>query len=124
MARSDAKLYEVFSDEVCLRLIERLLAESEPQTQRQLREHLGLNSSTISRRMNVLESAGVVQRRTHQGPYEILHPSQTRKLLHSGSALVTSILKRQLDDARATERSQHKDGFAGGHLRDRTKESG
>ena len=121
MALPDGKLFELLADDVCRDLLRTLLHEPEPLTQRQLVAALGMNSSTVSRRMGALEDWGLVTRRSSHAPYDILFPSDTRRLLAAAATLTRVVKERQADEAREHERQLLKESLDGGYERDRAK---
>jgi DNA-binding IclR family transcriptional regulator len=123
MSRADGKLFELLADEPTRNLLRALLAEEEPQTQRQLASTVRYNSSTISRRMAALEEFGVVERRSGHAPYALRFPSQTRALLLAAAGLDRAVKQKQADEAAEYERDLRKESLGGGHLLDRSKES-
>jgi DNA-binding MarR family transcriptional regulator len=122
MARPDGKLFELLADDVCRDLL-RTLLNDEPLTQRQLVAALGVNSSTVSRRMGELEDWGLVTRRSSHAPYDILDRSDIRSLLGTAARLTRVVKERQADEAREHERQLLREAFDGGHERDRAKEA-
>lgn len=123
MARPDVKIFQLLTDEVCCDLLRLLLASEGPQTQQQLASVLELNSSTVSRKMAVLEGGGLVERTgPRKAPYRILFPSKTRELLQASADLAKLALEAQAETAKSYAGDLRKDGMAGGNLQDRAKE--
>jgi DNA-binding MarR family transcriptional regulator len=122
MARADGKLFRLLTDDVCRDLLRLLLCSKDPQTQGQLALELGLNSSTVSRRMRVLEDAALVTRATPHAPYELLFPQKTRELLAAGVDLAALALSDQAAQAQSDAQELRKEGMAGGLLLDHAKE--
>ncbi len=123
MARPDVKIFQLLTDEVCCDLLHQLLTGDDLQTQQQLATALDLNSSTVSRKMAVLEGEGVVERiGPRKAPYRVIFPSKTRELLQAGADLAQLSLESRTEWARSHAGGLRKDGMAGGNLRDRAKE--
>jgi DNA-binding IclR family transcriptional regulator len=121
MARADGKVFELLADAICRELLRLLLNSDVPLTQRDLTAALGLNASTISRRMKDLEAFGLVERQSRNAPYDIPFPSETRDLLWAAARIARMAMDRQADEAREYERQLHKEGLDGGFLRDRAR---
>lgn len=124
MSRPDVKIFELLTDEVRCDLLRLLLRNEAPQTQQQLASVLDLDSSTVSRRMADLESAGLIERAgPRKAPYRILFPSKTRELLQASADLAQLVLEAQTATARGYAGDLRKEGMAGGNLRDQARES-
>lgn len=123
MQRADGKLFEAFAEPVCRDALRELLNSDEPLTQGELAQRLDVSSAVMSRRMNALETAGIAVRESAHGPYRLLFPSETRKLLVDGAELAASAWKRQAGEATAHARELRKEGMAGGIIRDRKREA-
>ena len=93
MPAADGKLYAVFADEICRRILRALVPA--PLTQTQLAAKLVVNSSTISRRIGELEAVGLVTRSTPHAPCELLFPEQTHEHLVTGADLLFRAVDRQ-----------------------------
>jgi DNA-binding Lrp family transcriptional regulator len=124
MARPDRKLLRLLNDDVCRDLLDGLLSREGPRTQAQLGAALGLNSSTVSRRMGNLEDEGIVRLTGRRGPYELVFPAATRELMEKTAELTMLLAERQFSEAKASRDELRKEGLAGGHLHDRAGEGG
>jgi DNA-binding Lrp family transcriptional regulator len=125
MVRADRKLFRLLSDDVCRDLLDCLLGKDGPQTQAQLTKALSLNSSTVSRRIGQLEEEGVVEQRGgKRGPYKVVFPLPTRKLLEEASELASLLASTHEQSARELHSRQRREALAGGHLHDRASEGG
>jgi DNA-binding transcriptional ArsR family regulator len=99
MARADRKLFRLLADEVCYDILRALLDEPEPLAQRDLVRLLGVASSTISRRINDLEDAGLVARTSKHGVWRPVYEGTTRELLRSAAELMAMTHAKLSDDA-------------------------
>jgi len=100
MSRLDGKLYELLADEVCRDLLRRVVASDRPLTQRELVNATGLNSSTISRRMALIEEHGLVHRPSLHSPYEVVFRETVRDLLVLAKELALMLLDRDAGQLR------------------------
>jgi len=122
MPRADRKLFRLLNDDVSRDVLDLLLDRNGPRTQVELTAALDLNSGTISRRLSNLEDEGVVERIGRRGPYAVVFPSETRKLLLAASGLVKLLADVQAEVAEDLSKRQRTEGLAGGHLHDRARE--
>jgi biotin operon repressor len=122
MPRPDRKLFRLLNDDVCRDLLTGLLSREGPRSQAQLGAALGLNSSTISRRIGQLEDEGIVELTRRGGPYRLVFPEATRELMEKAAELNLLLADRQFTDSKASRSELRKEGLAGGHLHDRAGE--
>jgi DNA-binding transcriptional ArsR family regulator len=119
---SDSQILEALSDPIALGAIELLL--DAPHTQKQIGERLGVGSALLSRRMSLLESAGIAERerRRGHGPYDLTHAAATRALLLATADLAAAIQKDRTARQEQRVRDLRKKALDGGHERDRLKD--
>jgi DNA-binding MarR family transcriptional regulator len=116
-------VFDVFSEDDCRRILDRLLECAEPQTQRQLSTDLELKSSVVSRRMADIEGFGLVTRASSHAPYDLHFPSMVRQLLDLGADLASAVARRKADEATAFAKERRLNGLREGALLDHAKES-
>jgi DNA-binding transcriptional ArsR family regulator len=122
MEPSDIQILEAVNDSTALGAIEILL--DGPATQKQIGDALGVGSAHLSRRMALLEDAGIAvrERRRGHGPYDLTNAVATRALLIATAELGLAI---QLVKSNAQEqrvRDLRKKALDGGREQDRVRD--
>jgi DNA-binding MarR family transcriptional regulator len=106
---SDAALLALLADIDCRAIIELLLEH--PATQREVREHLGLQSGSLSRQMRTLEDYALVVRERSHGPYELTLPERTRAVLQAAADLARDLSEAQAEVDTERARGLRKSGM-------------
>ncbi len=87
--RPDVKILKALADDIRLRMLLVLLVK--PATQKELGALARIPSGSSSRHLGELEKQGLIVRERAHGPYHVVHPQQTRRLIQLANALAQAI---------------------------------